>query len=260
MDILHKIYTAERADENAISDKPVYMRQLFAYEQASKEVSGAVLEIGCGEGYGIKLLAPHSVSYLAIDKHIPVNQQNFQNIEFRQMEVPWLTGLDSNTFDTVICFQLIEHIQDDRNLLSEIFRVLKPGGKLLLTTPNRDMSLSRNPYHIREYRTGEFRALISTYFNPDKVFFGGVYGDDKVMSYHEKNRASVEKFRRWDLFGLEKRLPASWFKLPYDLLNRINRKGLKNQNDELVLSITTSNYYLKEMDGKQLDYYCRAEK
>ncbi len=260
MDLLHKLYTAERADENAVSDQPVYMRQLFAYEQAAKEVSGTVLEIGCGEGYGIKHLAPHANRYVAIDKHIPVNQQNFKNVEFIQMEVPWLTGLETDQFDTVICFQLIEHIQDDRSLLSEIYRVLKPGGKLLLTTPNKEMSLSRNPYHMREYKTSEFRTLIGSYFDPSKVYFGGVYGDEKVMTYHEKNRASVEKFRKWDILGLEKKLPASWFKLPYDLLNRMNRKGLKSQNDALVLSIHTSNYFIKEMDGKQLDFYCRAVK
>lgn len=260
MSLFYSLYTAERADENAVSDQPVFMRQLFAYVTAAGEVSGDILEIGCGEGYGIKWLAPKAKRYVALDKHIPVNQKNFEQVEFIQTEVPWLKEMQSNQFDVVICFQLIEHIQEDNILLSEIFRVLKPGGKLLMTTPNRSMTLSRNPYHIREYDTIEFRKFICQSFEPEKVFFGGVYGDREVMEYHERNRQSVEKFRRFDIFGLEKKLPASLFKWPYDLLNRMNRKRLKKQNDALVSHITTANFYIQQMDGQQLDFYCRAVK
>jgi 2-polyprenyl-3-methyl-5-hydroxy-6-metoxy-1,4-benzoquinol methylase len=260
MSILKNIHTAERATAHAASDNPVFMRQLFAYEQAAKEIQGTVLEIGCGEGYGIKLIAPHSDRYIAIDKFKPLNPDNFKRVEFIQMEVPRLTGLQDNFFDVVICFQLIEHIKDDKTLLKEIHRVLKPGGKLLLTTPNKTMSLTRNPYHMREYTTSEFRNLISQYFDPAKIYFGGVFGDDQILKYHEKNKAGIAKWRKLDIFNLEENLPGKWFQVPYDILNRINRNRLKDQHDNLVANITTSNYFLKEMDGNQLDFYCRAVK
>jgi SAM-dependent methyltransferase len=260
MKILKNIYTAERATEQAIADTPVFMRQLFAYELASKEVSGKILEIGSGEGYGIKLLAPHATQYIAIDKYKPSHNENFNGVEFIQMEVPFLTGLQSDDFDIVICFQLIEHIQDDHSLLKEIRRVLRPGGKLLLTTPNQSMSLTRNPYHMREYTTAEFRKIITSYFSEDRVYFGGIYGDDLINQYQERNKKGIAKWKRWDLFNLEKNLPASLFKIPYDILNRMNRNRLKEANDELVSGITTSNYYMKLMDGEQLDFYCRAVK
>jgi ubiquinone/menaquinone biosynthesis C-methylase UbiE len=260
MNILKNIHTAERATEKAVSDNPVFMRQLFAYEQAAKEIHGTVLEIGCGEGYGIKLLAPHSNRYIAIDKYLPANPENFKSVEFIQMEVPLLNGLEDNSFDVVICFQLIEHKQDDKTLLREIYRVLKPGGKLLLTTPNKTMSLTRNPYHMREYTTDEFRKLISSYFQIEKIYFGGVYGDDEIMNYQEKNKSAIAKWKKWDIFNLEYNLPGKWFQVPYDILNRMNRNRLKDQHDGLVSNITTSNYYLKEMDNTQLDFYCRAMK
>jgi SAM-dependent methyltransferase len=260
MNIFKNLYTAERASENAVSDTPVFMRQLFAYEQASREIKGTVLEIGSGEGYGIKLLAPKSSRYVAIDKFKPGNTENFKDVEFIQMEVPWLNGLEDNMFNVVICFQLIEHIQDDHTLLKEIHRVLKPGGFLLLTTPNKTMSLTRNPYHMREYTTDEFRALMTTYFLPDHIYFGGIYGDDLIMQYHETNKAGIAKWKKWDVFNLEQNLPAKWFQLPYDILNRINRNTLKNKHDSLVANITTANYFVKEMNGSQLDFYCRAIK
>ena len=50
------------------------------------------------------------------------------------MEIPPLHNIESNSIDYVVTFQVIEHIQDDNYFLEEIYRVLKPGGKLLLTT------------------------------------------------------------------------------------------------------------------------------
>ena len=73
------------------------------------------------------------------------------------MNIPPLNGLDDNSFDSIVSFQVIEHIQDDMLFLKEIHRVLKPGGIALLTTPNRRMSLSRNPWHIREYLSDELK-------------------------------------------------------------------------------------------------------
>ena len=61
-------------------------------------------------------------------------------------------------------FQVIEHIKDDEKFVQEIHRVLKPGGKLILTTPNILMSLSRNPWHIREYNPTEMNEILKHHF------------------------------------------------------------------------------------------------
>ena len=70
---------------------------------------------------------------------------------FPQLDFP------ENSVDFIVTFQVIEHIQDDEEFIKEIYRVLKAGGKLILTTPNRLMSLSRNPWHVREYSPEEMR-------------------------------------------------------------------------------------------------------
>ena len=94
-----KLYTAERTNEKSISDNPIYQRHLFAYEQAIKYVKGNVLEVGCGEGYGSKLLAPHADKYTAVDKFEALNKENLKGIEFIQMNVPLLPNFKDNTFD-----------------------------------------------------------------------------------------------------------------------------------------------------------------
>ena len=48
--------------------------------------------------------------------------------------------------------------------VKEIYRVLKPGGKLILTTPNKAMTLSRNPWHVREYTNSEMKEILSVSF------------------------------------------------------------------------------------------------
>ena len=86
--------------------------------------------------------------------------------------------MGSNSFDTVICFQVIEHIRRDDTLLAEMKRILKPGGRLLLTTPNRLMSLTRNPFHVKEYTPVEMHTAIEPHFS--RFTLRGIYGNEKV--------------------------------------------------------------------------------
>src|SRR5690606_9385233 len=101
-------------------------------------VAGDVLEVGCGEGRGIDVLIRNASTFTAVDKIAPVIsklQERYPTGRFLSMNIPPLTGLDDNRYDLVASFQVIEHIQNDKLFLSEIYRVLKPGGTALLTTP-----------------------------------------------------------------------------------------------------------------------------
>ena len=159
------------------------------------------------------------------------------------MNVPPLKGIESDSVDFVVTFQVIEHIQDDEKFVKEIFRVLKPGGKLILTTPNILMSLSRNPWHIREYNPSEMKDVLKKSFSNIKM--KGVYGNEKVMRYYEKNKKSVENIRKWDILNLEKKLPRWLLQIPYDILNRFNRHKLQDSNEELVDGIKYTDYFIK---------------
>ena len=70
----------------------------------------------------------------------------------------------------------------------------------------------------------------------------GVFGNERVMEYYEHNRRSVERIARFDLFDLQHRLPRRLLQLPYDLLNRINRRRLLRQNEALTTSIRMDDY------------------
>ena len=256
------LQTAERVSQKDHSDNYVYQRSLLAYLEAAKLISGRVLEIGTGSGYGVEIIAPHTEEFVTIDKYQTAiddkGEEGKANVKFIQMNVPPLHGISSNSFDFVISFQVIEHIQNDGLFLKEINRVLKRGGKLIVTTPNKKMSLTRNPWHIREYTVQELERLLLSHFKKAEKL--GVFGNESIMDYYIKNKAAVKRITRFDVFNLQYRLPRQLLQIPYDILNRLNRKKLLNSNKELVTGITHDDYSIRAADDSCFDLFFIAEK
>lgn len=254
-------YTTEITSDTLVSDNPIHQRLLKPYYLVRNYIKGDLLEVGCGEGRGIELLAPLANTYLALDKITDIIEKlskEHKNVTFKQAIVPPFKDIPSNCFDVVVSFQVIEHIQDDHFYLQEIHRVLKPGGVMLITTPNIKMTLTRNPWHIREYKAKELETLVKNVF--PRVEMKGIAGNKKVMEYYDRNKKSVERITRFDIFNLQYRLPASILRIPYDILNRMNRNLLKNKNQSLVNDISHEDYLLSDHPDNSLDLFCIAYK
>ena len=255
------LQTAERSSHLDPSENVIYQRHLIAYKEAAKFISGTVLEVGSGEGYGIMELAPKSDHYIAVDKfntEINIDLKKENNITFIKTEVPPLKGIEDNSVDFVVTFQVIEHIEDDEMFLQEIYRVLKPGGKVILTTPNIIMSLTRNPWHTREYTTEQMRQVLKSSF--DNYELKGVFGNDKVMDYYNKNKESVRNITRFDILNLQYLLPRWLLQIPYDILNRFNRQSLQDANEGIVNSLVYTDYSISNSSPECLDHFCIATK
>ena len=255
------VYTTEIASDVIASDNPIHQRLLKAYYLSLEYISGDVLEVGCGEGRGVEIIAPLVDSFTGIDKNAQVIDNlklKYPSENFFQTVIPPFLGLADNSYDVVISFQVIEHIKKDLTFLQEIHRVLKPGGRALISTPNISMSLSRNPWHIREYTSNELELLVKKVFS--KVQMLGITGNDKVMTYFDDNRKSVKKMMQWDILNLQYRLPAFLLKAPYEFLNRLNRNKLKSENSMLISQIHHSDYLLSDHPDTSLDLFCIMEK
>ncbi|MCH2224301.1 MAG: methyltransferase domain-containing protein [Crocinitomicaceae bacterium] len=257
------LQTAERISHNDTSDNSIYQRSLFAYLESAKIIHGTVLEIGTGCGYGIEHLAEKSKKFITLDKAKPDVLSNeilisSDKISFIQMKVPPLKGVPDNYFDFVVSFQVIEHIKNDEEFLNEIYRVLKPKGKLILTTPNKKKSLTRNPWHIREYLAPELSLLLKKKFVNVTEF--GVFGKENVREYYSKNKEYVRKITRFDIFNLQYLLPRFLLQIPYDILNRINRKRLLKNETKLTSTITSNDFFLAEPNDDCYDLFFISEK
>jgi len=249
-----KIYTTEITSDNIPSDNPLHQRLFKAYVVAQDYIHGNVLEVGCGEGRGVELLMGKSSHFTAVDKieeALQVLREKFPSGKFLSMNIPPLGNLADNTYDCIVSFQVIEHIQNDVLFLKELHRVLKPGGIALLTTPNRKLSLSRNPWHIREYLASELKLLASKIFSSAEM--KGITGNEKVMQYYQQNKKSVERITRWDIFNLQYNLPAWMLRTPYELLNRMNRNKLQSGDTTLVSSIQHQDYLVTTDADQALD-------
>lgn len=250
------IKTAERVSRD-VTDNYVFQRSKLAYVEAAKRVEGRVLEIGTGTGYGVDIIAPHAEQYVTLDKCRSEELPEMpSNVEFVQCAVPPLP-FEDESFDYVVSFQVIEHIKRDKEFVSEVWRVLKPGGRFIVSTPNRPMSLTRNPWHVREYTAEQFRALLSIFPSVEAL---GVGGNERVWSYYEKNRESVRRIMRFDILRMQWWLPRWVLQIPYDILNRLNRRKLHSQNRSLTENIAMEDYALQAVDDRCFDLFYIATK
>lgn len=250
------VRTAERVSRE-VSDNFVFQRSRLAYVEAAGRIAGRVLEIGTGTGYGVDIIAPHAEHFTTIDKTRSDELPSMPaNVEFCEAKVPPLP-FEDDTFDYVVSFQVIEHIKQDRAFVAEVLRVLRKGGKFIVSTPNRHMSLTRNPWHVREYTAEELGALLSGFTHVERL---GVEGNERVWEYYEKNRASVHRIMRFDVLRMQWWLPRWLLQLPYDVMNRLNRRRLHRSNRVLTEAIEMDDYRLVEVHDRCFDLFYVATK
>lgn len=149
--IYHNAYTAER-----------YRRVI----NAAGPLNGLrVLDYGCGDGALLGLIS-HAAGESGRAVGLDPNDDARKLAEFMltkhrlSADVEASSqGLASESFDRVICSEVIEHVHDVDALIAEIHRVLKPGGRAVVTTPIRMTESPEDPNHVREWFPTEFRAL-----------------------------------------------------------------------------------------------------
>jgi len=175
----------------SLSEYLIFLRHKKAYLYASSFCNNKkkVLDYGCGNGYGSFLLAEHSLQVKAVDIYqevISACQKKYKrsNLSF-QIVKPGRIQFKDNFFDIVVSLQVIEHVHDVSAYLSELKRVLKKDGLLIITTPNRKYRLypfqrPKNPYHLREYSLRQLKKQLCRYFKHVKIL--GICGDEEIYN------------------------------------------------------------------------------
>jgi len=123
-----------------------------------------LLEIGCGTGHNLTMLGEFgSVDALEVDPIARGMAEKRLGRTVLSSPLPALDGLPDDTYDMVAALDVVEHIPDDTAALEGIARVLKPGGKLLMTVPAHQWMWSAHDvvnHHQRRYSKGGFKRLV----------------------------------------------------------------------------------------------------
>lgn len=140
------------------------------YVFAVKYVAGKdVLDVACGSGVGSSLLRSAGARrVLGVDldgEAVAYAKARYTDCEFELGDASNLRLADESV-DVVVSFETLEHLNDQVKFLSECRRVLRPGGMLICSTPNRSFCgwYGTNPYHSREFRVREFVDLVGRQF------------------------------------------------------------------------------------------------
>ncbi len=171
-------FTGERVIPGQV-DADLWAEHLSRYRFAANFATHlgyepAVLDIGCGAGYGTATLAEHSSSATGID--LAPGAVAYARSHYEHPHLRFLAGsaaalpFADASFDLLTAFEVIEHLHHGNQLLAEARRVLRPGGVLLVSTPNTIYYAETrshegpNPFHVHEFDFDEFLHALATEF------------------------------------------------------------------------------------------------
>jgi 2-polyprenyl-3-methyl-5-hydroxy-6-metoxy-1,4-benzoquinol methylase len=194
--------TGERTLPDVPEENYWFRRHLVVYEWIARQVAGRrVVDLACGEGYGSALLAASAASVVGVD----ANPEAFEharlkytapNLAFERNMVELWDG----AVDCVVFLQTIEHVQDPDAMLEHIKALIGDEGVAFVSTPNvltlapKGAERSGNPWHVREYRPEEFRALCTAHFNAVELL--GVFHARRLRAHELALRAGWDRVHR----------------------------------------------------------------
>jgi SAM-dependent methyltransferase len=182
-----------------------------AYEHVQFYARDAsVLDWGCNNGYGIEILASLSHAIAGLDTALHC-------IEAARQRLPGIAGrirfydgetfpFMSEKFDTILSFQVIEHVVDLESYLLAVRNALKPEGVAIFTTPNRNHRLDAgmkpwNPFHVTEFSPETLRCILEANFADVQCL--GLHGRAEVIDVERRRCARARVLARQQLSGLQ---------------------------------------------------------
>ncbi|MCF6263972.1 MAG: class I SAM-dependent methyltransferase [Xanthomonadales bacterium] len=171
-------FTGERFTPE--SCREIWYEHFHRYALASILVEGLdVLDAACGEGYGSAVLASKAALVTAVDiseetiAHASKRYSEHKNLNFIQADCTQL-DFSGKQFDAIISFETLEHLQQQEAMLAGFQRALKPGGWLLISSPDKaeysDAANYQNPWHVKELYKQELLDLLQQQFTQVRLY------------------------------------------------------------------------------------------
>jgi SAM-dependent methyltransferase len=189
--------TGERTLPDVPEENYWFQRHLVVYEWIAQRTHGRrVVDLASGEGYGAAVLSRTARSVIGVD----ANPEAFEHAVAKYPEVTFernMVELWQGDVDCVVFLQTIEHIQDPDAMMRHIADLIRPDGVAYVSTPNvltlapKGAERSGNPWHVREYKPGEYRALCRRHFG--RVDLLGLFHARKLRAHELALRAGWDR-------------------------------------------------------------------
>ena len=231
-----------------LKDAAIAYEHLHRYAYAARLVKDKrILDLACGEGYGSKLLATSASSVIGVD--IDEKTVRHATAKYGDATLQFITGSitavpipEDHSFDVIVCFEAIEHIDEHEKLLGEVKRLLKRDGLFIVSTPNKGEYHEGNPFHVKELSPDEFRQLLGRHFRHIALLGQRIHAHSNIWPLRADGSRSVEELvmrRRESEFGFisnTKRVPVYIIALASDSRAPLPDSGsvLVDYSDELL--------------------------
>jgi 2-polyprenyl-3-methyl-5-hydroxy-6-metoxy-1,4-benzoquinol methylase len=224
-------------------------RHQAAYELARGRLPrGRVLDLGCGSGYGAASLARGHPRVFGLDRVRPDPTSRESGARFVRARLEGMPFAKSS-FELVVSFQVIEHLDDPSQYLAAIASLLAPGGVAMLTTPNALMSDGVNPFHVHEYQAEELAACLRRRFR--SVELHGIGASQRVRLHLEQRSQRIRRIMRLDPLRLRDRLPRAWVEWLFARFALLVRRRARGGNE--IPDASWRDFPLGPADARCLD-------
>ncbi|MCF8709048.1 class I SAM-dependent methyltransferase [Rhizorhapis sp. SPR117] len=146
-----------------------YQRRRWEYSFALSAIKGcsSFLEIGCGRGFFLRSTEGHVTQAHGLEFNKDAIKNKVTNWDISHKTIEELAEKQSSAFDAISAFQVLEHVIDPNEFLRACLNALRPGGQLIMSTPNpnyvphqlRQDAFDLPPHHMGQFSHDTYRRL-----------------------------------------------------------------------------------------------------
>ncbi len=247
-------FTGERFTTDCVRE--IWYEHWHRYAFACQLVQGKrVLDLACGEGYGSHLLASRASKVIGIDNaseaiaHASTKYVE-NNLEYRLGDATQIELADASV-DVVVCFETLEHLGEQSQMLAEFRRVLTPEGLLVISTPDRrvysDDAGFDNEFHVKELYKHEFEALLRQEFTAHRLYGQKLLFQSAIWIEDGSNAASAATEKSGKIEAGMRYEPVYWI-------------ALASQSEVYLPSIASSHWFGDHAESVYQHYYHEIRK
>jgi SAM-dependent methyltransferase len=240
--------TGERPRQGATPDSLLALHEAGYRAVLERLGPGAVLDVGCGEGFESSRLMGEGRRVVGIDyseeaSRAATTRFGLEGLLVACMDAVTL-GLGDGTFDWACSSHVIEHFVEPELHVAEVARVLTTVGTAFFLTPNESADFE-NPFHVHLFGREELCSILGQHF--EDVWVGGLDAVARVKEDLAARRAKAARLLALDVFDIRHKIPHRWFVAAYTRLLPMAYRLLARRDAGGTTGIVAGDFFVTDV-------------